>query len=160
MIPLPSRFDSTNFYSSHILPAVVFYSSHIVPNLIGLKDLIIQVVARNIIQILIAAPLFYLHHNIFALGFVIGFIFDQQVQKVVEKVNVVYDAQFRKPLLPRAVFFGAGIFFTLLMMPTSIITATLYHGAQWGANLYLSSLPNSPQQPQNPLPQQTTQTTV
>ena len=83
-------------------------------------------------------PLFYLHHNLFALGFVIGFIFDKETSSIMEKVNIVYHA--RRNFLEQTLFFGGGGFLSILAMPTSMIILTLYNSAKWGNLLYQSSL--------------------
>ncbi len=72
-----------------------------------------------------------------------------------EKVNIVYAAH--RTRLEGLLLFGGGGILAVLTMPTSTIIATLYYSAQWGAQLYQSSLMRmrqfQPQEPQ-PLPQQ------
>jgi hypothetical protein len=82
--------------------------------------------------------LFFLHHNLFAVGFAIGFICDKQVRELVEKVNAVYNVQ--RSSLEKLAFYGAGGFIAVYTMPTSIVVATLYYSAQCGTWLYQSSL--------------------
>ena len=90
-----------------------------------------------IAQVIIPGGLFYLHHNLFALGFVVGFIFDKEVRILVEKVNTVFMA--KRTWVERVIFFGGGGYLVLWTMPTSLITSTLYLSAQWGAELYRTS---------------------
>ncbi len=99
---------------------------------------LVNEIARPILQVVISIPLFYLHHNLFALGFVVGFVFDKQVSEVVEKVNVVYNAY--RTWQERFLFIGGGGFLALLTMPTSMVIATSYYSAQWGASFYQKSL--------------------
>lgn len=105
---------------------------------VSIQTRINRIAMDVLIQITISIPLFYLHHNLFALGFVIGFIFDKQIREIVNKVDIVYKAH--QTLLERVLFFGGGGFLAILSMPTSIVIATLYYSAQWGASLYQSCL--------------------
>lgn len=118
-------------YTHHSLIGMVAEG---IPTLINTVISLINRIALSIlVQVMISIPLFYLHHNLFALGFVAGFIFDKQVREVVEKVNVVYNAH--RTLLERVLFFGGGGFLAILTMPTSMIIATFYYSSQWGALL-------------------------
>lgn len=135
--------DTIRAYSQHTLFGIIAEG---VPALLdSLNALIYRVALNTIIQVAISIPLFYLHHNLFALGFVVGFIFDRQVRKLVDKVNTVYNAQ--RTLLERVLFFGGGGFLAILTMPTSMVIATLYYSSQWGNLLYQNSLTRYPQIP-------------
>lgn len=124
--------DSIHFYSQHTLLGLVADG---IPAIKSTLDALVNKVALAVItQVVITVPLFYLHHNLFALGFVVGFIFDKQVREIVQKVNVVYNAQ--QTLLDKVLFYGGGVFLAILTMPTSMIAATLYYSSQWGALLY------------------------
>ena len=126
----------TYLYPQHTLLGVVVEG---IPAFLSPLNALVNQAALNIIfQIAISASLFYLDHNLFALGFVVGFIFDKQVRTIVEKVTVVYNAH--RTLLERVLFFGGGGFLAILTMPTSMVAATLYYSSQWGALLYQSSL--------------------
>lgn len=127
--------EAIRYYGSHtIVDTITEAVSAVVSTFLNAIDATINRIA---VQIIITAPLFYLHHNLFTLGFVIGFVFDRQVREVVEKVNVVYNAQ--RSLVERVLFIGGGSVLALLTMPTSLVIATLYYSAQWGALLYKSS---------------------
>ncbi len=127
--------EAIRYYGSHtIVDTVTEAVSAVVSTFLNAVDATINRVA---VQIIITAPLFYLHHNLFSLGFVIGFIFDRQVREIVEKVNVVYNAQ--RSFVENVLFVGGGIVLASFTMPTSIVIATLYYSAQWGALLYTSS---------------------
>lgn len=128
--------EALGSYSNHTLFGVI--AEGVSGLLSSLNALVNRVALGILIQIVISIPLFYLHHNLFALGFVIGFIFDRQVNTVVEKVDEVYSAH--RTLLEKSLFFGGGGFLAILTMPTSMVIATLYYSAQWGALLYQSSL--------------------
>jgi hypothetical protein len=133
--------ETIQSYSNHSLFGIIAEG---ISSLLSALDALVYHTARTIlIQVLISAPLFYLHHNLFALGFVVGFIFEKQVREVVEKVNVVYNAH--RTLLERVLLFVGGGLLVILTMPTSMITATLYYSAQWGALLYQKSLNRYPQ---------------
>ncbi len=135
--------EAIRSHSNHTLFGVIAEG---VPALLSSFNALVNQVALTIIlQVVISIPLFYLHHNLFALGFVIGFIFDKQVSAVVDKVNVVYNAH--RTLLERALFYGGGGFLAILTMPTSMVIATLYYSAQWGALLYQESLTRYPRSP-------------
>ena len=133
--------EAIRSYSNHSLFGIVAEG---IPALLSALNVLVNHIAHTIlIQVAISFGLFYLHHNLFALGFVIGFIFEKQVREVVEKVNVVYAAH--RTLLERVLFFGGGGFLVILTMPTSMVIATLYYSSQWGALLYQSSLARYPQ---------------
>jgi hypothetical protein len=133
--------ETIRTYSNHSLFGIIAEG---IPALLSALDALVYHVARIIlVQVLISIPLFYLHHNLFALGFVVGFIFEKQVREVVEKVNIVYIAH--RTLLERVLLFGGGGFLVILTMPTSMVIATLYYSAQWGALLYQNSLKRYPQ---------------
>lgn len=115
------------------------------PLLKGVRAVVNRVALGIFLELFISFSLLYLHHNLFALGFIIGFVFDEQVRYVVDKVNVVFNA--KRTLVQKFRFFGVGTFFALYTMPTSLIIATLYNSSQMGAWLYQSnrksqSLPN------------------
>lgn len=125
-------------YSHHILSDVVPRGIRAIHGLLNSINFLVNRVALGVIaQIAISLSLFYLHHNLFALGFVVGFIFDKEVRAIVEKVNVVYNTQ--RSLFEKTLLFGGGGFLAILTMPTSMIFATLYYSAQWGALLYQNS---------------------
>jgi hypothetical protein len=132
--------EAIRYCSNHTLLGVIAEG---IPALLKLTALINQVALGIILQVVISIPLFYLYNNLFALGFAIGFVFDKQVSAVVEKVNVVYNAH--RTLLERTLVFGGGGFLALLTMQTSMVIATLYYSAQWGALFYQNSLSRYPQ---------------
>jgi hypothetical protein len=128
--------ETLRTYSEHSLLGVLAEG---IPELLHDLDALVNRVALTIIvQCLISLPLFYFHHNLFALGFVVGFVFDKQVRLVVDKVNVIYNAH--RTFLERFLFFAGGGFLAILTMPTSMVIATLYYSSQWGALLYQGSL--------------------
>lgn len=105
----------------------------------SIKTTIVNEIALEVFfQLAISVPLFYLHHNFFALGFVVGFIFDQKVIEIVKKVEIVINAQ--QTFKERTLFYIGGGFLALLSMPTSLIIATLYYSSQCGSSLYHNSL--------------------
>ncbi|CUI17136.1 conserved putative membrane protein [Candidatus Protochlamydia naegleriophila] len=127
--------EAIRYYGSHtILDTITEAVSAVISTIVNAVDATINRIA---VQIIMTTPLFYLHHNLFTLGFVIGFVFDRQVREVVEKVNVVYNAQ--RSFIERVLFIGGGSVLALLTMPTSIVIATLYYSAKWGALLYTRS---------------------
>jgi hypothetical protein len=146
-----------------MIQAIHSYSQHTVLGIVAegmpalwssLSAAVNRVALSILVQVIISLPLFYLHHNLFALGFVAGFIFDQQVRNtmvqidpqhtnghlygIAQKVNVVYSAQ--RSALENVLLFGGGGLLAILAMPTSMVIATLYYSSQWGALLYQSSL--------------------
>lgn len=123
-------------YTDHTIIGILIDGT---ANLIESRSYVINRVSLTIFsQVLISIPLFLIHHNLFVLGFVVGFVFDGLVREVAEKVNVVYNAQ--RTYLEKFLFYGGGIFLTLLTMPTSLIVATFYYSSQWGCKLYKNSL--------------------
>lgn len=132
--------ESLHLYSQHTLFGIVAEG---IPALINnIASLVNQISMRVLIEVAISAHLFYFHHNLFALGFVIGFVFDKQIREVVEKVDVVYHA--KRSLLENLLLFGGGGFLALLTMQTSLPIAALYYSAKWGALLYKHSLARQP----------------
>ncbi|WP_068468122.1 hypothetical protein [Candidatus Protochlamydia phocaeensis] len=140
--------ETIRYYGNHtVFGSIVDGVSTILD---AINNAINRVALGILLQVALTAPLFYLHHNLFALGFVIGFVFDRQVREVVEKVNVVYNAH--RSLLEKILFFGGGSLLAVLTMPTSIVIATLYYSAQWGALLYQNSLGRQRQRNPDPAP--------
>ena len=136
--------ESLHLYSRHTLFGIVAEG---IPSLINNIALLVnQISSQILLQVIISAPLFYLHHNLFVLGFVVGFVFDKQIREVVEKVNLVYET-FQRSLLEKILFFGGGGFLALLTMPTSMTIATLYYSAQLGTILYRYCLDHQPVKP-------------
>lgn len=118
--------ENIRLYSQHTLIGIVVE---------GLPALVDSARAHKVAMLTfgITLALLYLHHNLFALGFVVGFVCDDKVKEVVDKVNAAYSA--KRSLLEQFVFFGGGSFLALYTMPTSLVIATLYYSAQWGASL-------------------------
>lgn len=127
-----------------MIPAISFDTNHTLFGIIteGIPALLNSLKALTnhvaLSTIAISVPLFYLHNNLFAFGFAFGFVRDEQIQEIVEKVNIVFNAH--RTLLERSLLFGGGGLLAILTMPTSMIMATLYYSAQWGAVLYESSI--------------------
>ena len=137
--------ESLHMYSQHTLFGIAVEG---IPALIkNIASLVNQISMRILIEVAISGTLFYLHHNLFALGFVIGFVFDKQIREVVEKVDIVYHAQ--RSLLENLAFFVGGGFLALLTMQTSMPIATFYYSAKWGALLYKHSLARQPDAPED-----------
>lgn len=88
------------------------------------------------VGITVLIPLRFLP-NVYVTGFTIGFIFNEQVKMVVEKVNVVFNSH--RTLLERVVMGSVLGFFALFTLPASFVVITLYYSAQWGASLYENS---------------------
>lgn len=128
--------DTIRSYSHHTLFGIVAEG---VPSVLhSLKSVVNRIATSILINLVISVTLFYFHHNLFSLGFVVGFIFDKKVRQVVEKVNIVYNAH-KTTYLESFYLLGGGGFLALLTMPTSMIFATLYYSSQWGAMLYRTS---------------------
>lgn len=143
--------EAIRSYSNHTVFGIVAEG---VPALLHSINEVVNRIAIEILRDIVATILlFYLHHNLFALGFVCGFIFDEQVSAVIKKVNIVYNVQ--RTLLEKVLFFGGGGLLAILTMPTSMVTATFYYSAKWGERLYRNSLAQQPpanQQAQQPVP--------
>lgn len=139
---LETMLETARFYTNHTIIGIVTEG---IPGLCrSIRDVVHEIAIPVIVQVAITIPLFYLHHNLFALGFIIGFVFDKEVKIVVEKVNIVYNTQ--RSMLENALLFGGGGLIACLAMPTSMIIATLYYSAQWGALLYQNSFARYEQQ--------------
>ena len=93
--------DTIRLYTAHTLLGIIAEG---VPALVHKLSSLVHRIAINILVPVVIT--FYLHHNLFAFGFVAGFIFDKQVRELVEKVNVVYNAQ--RTVLEQVAFFGGG----------------------------------------------------
>lgn len=138
MIDRIQRFYTNNIqqYTDHTIIGILIDGT---ANLINSRTAVINRVSLTIFcQVLISLPLFLLHHNLFVLGFVVGFVFDGQVREIAEKVNVVFNAQ--RTYLEKFLFYAGGTFLALLTMPTSLILATFYYSSQWGCKLYKVNL--------------------
>jgi hypothetical protein len=134
--------ESIQYYTNHfIVEPVESVSATILTPLIDLTN---RIALDTILQIAITAPLFYLHYNLFALGFTLGFVLNEQTKGIVDKVNVVYNAQ--RSVIEKLLLVGIGTPLILITMPTSIVIATLYYSAQWGSILYEDSLQRQPDQ--------------
>ncbi|CUI16898.1 conserved putative membrane protein [Candidatus Protochlamydia naegleriophila] len=130
--------EAIRYYGNHtILDNLTEVVSAVVSTFRNALDQRIYSFVVEIIFQIIVSSLFYFNRNLFSLGFVIGFIFDRQVREIVEKVNIVYNAQ--RSFVENALFFGGGVLLAFFTIPNSIAIATLYHSAQWGAFLYTSS---------------------
>jgi hypothetical protein len=134
-------------YTNHTVIGIIVEG---IPALKNSLNALVQRIALDILaQVVITVPLFYLQPNLFALGFIIGFIFDKKIREIVDKVNIVFIAN--RSLLEQVLLFGGGGLLAILTMPSSLIVATLYYSAQWGTLLYQNSLARIRQA--NPQPQ-------
>jgi hypothetical protein len=87
-------------------------------------------ISRIALQVIISYPLLRLQNNLFGLGFAIGFIFNEKVREVVERINVIYSVC--RPAAEERILVFCGGFFALYFMSNSISIATLYYSARWG----------------------------
>lgn len=136
--------ESIQYYTNHFIVEPAEEVSATI--LTTLTDLTNRIALDTIVQIAITAPLFYLHYNLFALGFTLGFVLNDQAKSIVDKVNVVYNAQ--RSTFEKVLLVAIGTPLILITMPTSIVIATLYYSAQWGSILYEDSLQRQPPLPQ------------
>lgn len=126
-----------------MIQALGLYNRHhtfwnLITESIATLQVLVSEVALNILrQIVISAPFLYAHPNLFVLGFGIGFVFDKQIRHVVNKVNIIFEAH--RTLFERLLLFVGGGVFALYTMPASLMTATLYYSAKWGALFYKTS---------------------
>lgn len=122
-------------YTNHTVIGIIVEG---VPSLVSsIKAVVHKVALSTLINVVISIPLFYLQHNLFVMGFIVGFVFDKQVRQLVEKVNTVFQTQ--RSYLENTVIFVGGSFVALLALPTSMVVATLFYSSQWGAALYHNS---------------------
>jgi hypothetical protein len=94
-------------------------------------------IALKCISYLVQASLFHNFQNLAAFGFFFGFVFDEKVKEVVNKVNDGFDSC--KSLFEKTVLVVAGGAIALYFLPPSTIAVTLYFSADWGARVYQSS---------------------
>ncbi len=137
--------ESVQYYTNKvIIEPVEEVSATIITTLTDLTNRIaLDAILQFVLQVAITAPLLYLHYNLFALGFTLGFVFSDHVQKIVDRVNVIYNAN--RPDYQKFLLVAVGTPLILLTNPISIVIATLYYSAQWGAFLYEDSLQRQPQ---------------
>ena len=115
--------------------------THRVSSFVNSTEAITNNVAIPIfMQILISLPLIYLHHNLFTIGFALGFVCDNLAREVALKVNTVYNAE-RTPF-QKVRFFGGGALLAIYLMPNVLIIATIYYSAISGSYLYRNCLKN------------------
>lgn len=141
--------DSLKNYS---LQCKDFFVKSVSPQLPSLSDIADKIVL--VAMIALSAVLFYLHHNLFACGFVIGFIRSEDILELVRKVDGVFKFCASKSYITQGCIYFVSGFIALWAMPVSIVTATLYYSAQWGARLGMKGkeVNNTPSLPkvQNP----------
>ncbi len=107
-------------------------SPHISSALKVAEDLVNSVAIQTI---LIAIPLFYLHHNLFVLGFTVGMLFDEQTQKFFDIIKEITSSIFNRPFLEKTLFLGVGTTVALLAMPACLVNTTLYYSIKCGSLL-------------------------
>lgn len=123
--------DALRTFTRHSLLGIVTDGASSLVN--GLSFLVNRIALGVLIAL--SAVLFYLHYNVFAVGFVIGFIWNPQIRELADKVDGLYQVCAQRNIFERGcIYFAVGLA-ALLTMPTSIVTATLYYSAQWGARL-------------------------
>ena len=106
---------------------------HPIRQLTSCLGCIINKVALNIlIQFAIAAPLFYLHGNLFVLGFVIGVIKSESVLDIIERVKLIFNEWIYKSRW-RLVTVTAITPLLILQLPACMVVAALYYSAKFGA---------------------------
>lgn len=137
MIP---SFHYLNDSLQHTVPGMVVEGYTAVAN--TLQYIVNNIALDIILDIFISVPLLLLHHNLWAVGFVIGFRFNDQVQEMANRVNQFFNAY--QTTLQRVMLLVGGGFLCLLMMPTSLAISSLYFSAKWGAFMYETSLPYNP----------------
>lgn len=96
----------------------------------------ISQVVLYLLDTLVSVSLFYLQHNLFILGFAVGFIFDQKAYSVIKKVSLIFNA--KRTQRESILFFAGGALGAVLTMPTSLCLATLYRSAELGVKIYRS----------------------
>lgn len=122
--------DSLRNYS---LQAKDFFAKSVSPHLPSVSDIANKI--ATVAMIVLSAVLCFLHHNLFACGFVIGFIRSGDIQDLVNKVDGVFKYCSSKSYLAQGCIYFVTGFIALWALPVSIVTLTLYFSSQWGANL-------------------------
>lgn len=84
-------------------------------------------------RLAISVFLFLLNANLCAIGFAVGFCLANQVKVITQEVNNVYNSMIN--IKQKLAFIVSGGTLCFLTMPISLITATLYYSAGWGADL-------------------------
>lgn len=101
-------------------------------------SLLVTRVGLTALSVLVQLTLFHTFPNIAIPGFAVGFFFNDQVQRAIDKTNVVFNSC--KTRMEKFLLYVVGGLVALYTLPTSIIGVTIYHSAMWGAYLYKSSL--------------------
>lgn len=125
MIDSARSFLSLTFGLNPLWETVSSISKDIIPRALKVCYLAITII-----------PVFYFS-NVYIIGFTAGFIFDEEVKKVVDKVNVVLNS--RRTFAELFCLAAASVLLALYTKPMSYCIITLYYSAQWGAYLYKNS---------------------
>ena len=142
MISISSSYPNLSLFSNFIDEVEKKLENQISKVKKSLSELVHSLALNRFAHIVIALPFFYLQHNLFVLGFVVGFVASDNIDKIAEKVRIVWDYHYSQGLLHGIAFFGSGLFLSLLTLHTSIIITTLYCSAQLGAQLYNDCKPS------------------
>lgn len=93
----------------------------------------IQAIAKRVLLCLVAATLFYLHSNLFVIGFAIGFHFSEAVMSQLDKIKKLLENS--ESPFKKGVYIGLFAVAAAMTLPATLVTGTLYCSAYLGAQL-------------------------
>lgn len=137
--PLPSQPDGLTDKNKIVSP-VIFQQppqriSAVYDNINHLVEKV-KYVARFILKASLSAFLYWINPSLFAMGFVAGVAFDENIQQVNRKIQEIWNHL----SYPEAV---VGCFFAGLSLPVTLATTTILWSAYLGALTYRKSIQNN-----------------
>lgn len=86
---------------------------------------------ERVAHVAISILLYEIHTNVWLTGLCLGFVFHKYTKIIANDVATAIES-FQSPV-EKLLLFGVGGFFTLHSQPGSILVASLYYSARWGA---------------------------
>lgn len=102
---------------------------------IKIASLIKEIAILKFAEIAVTLYLFYLFHNVFFMGLVVGALCKEKMKEMIEVVENISDTYFDPAYVPfhQRAMYGLGFFgFILFTMPSSILGASFYQAAVTG----------------------------
>jgi hypothetical protein len=83
-------------------------------------------IATNVFKVVVGLILYWTNPSLFAMGIIVGVIFDDKVAEVIGKIKNIWKAQ------PLAICFFGG-FASFLALPVTLATSSILWAANWGS---------------------------
>lgn len=92
--------------------------------------------ALGALSIFMQSFLFHVYHNLAVFGFTVGFVFNEQIRRIVADVNMVY--QSFKTVPEQIAFYCLGTIIATYFLGPTVILATFYNSARLGSLFYFN----------------------